>query len=89
MFQGNTVLARLFFLIGILINSRKVSLYTILGALLPSPLAISLEVDAINLNAGLMSYNGVLCAIALEGTTWKSGLWTGCSVLLFTVLQIL
>ena len=89
MFQGNTVLAGLFFLIGILINSRKASLYTILGALLPIPLAILLEVDATNLNAGLMSYNGVLCAIALEGTTWKSGLWTGCSVLLFTVLQIL
>ena len=89
MFQGNTILSGLCFLIGILINSRKASLYTILGALLPSPLAISLEVDAINLNAGLMSYNGVLCAIALEGTTWKSGLWTGCSVLLFTVLQIL
>ena len=89
MFQGNTILSGLCFLIGILINSRKASLYTILGALLPIPLAILLEVDATDLNAGLMGYNGVLCAIALEGTTWKSGLWTGCSVLLFTVLQIL
>ena len=31
MFQGNTVLAGLFFLIGILINSRKATLYTILS----------------------------------------------------------
>ena len=89
MFQGNTVLAGLFFLIGILINSRKATLYTILGALLPIPLAILLEVDATNLNAGLMGYNGVLCAIALGGTTWKSGVWAGCSVLLSTALQIL
>ena len=89
MFQGNTVLAGLFFFIGILINSRKASLYTILGALLPIPLAILLEVDATDLNAGLMGYNGVLCAIALGGTGWESGVWAGCSVLLSTVLQIL
>lgn len=89
MFQGDTVLSGLFFFIGILINSRKASLYTILGALLPIPLAILLEVDATNLNAGLMGYNGVLCAIALGGTGWKSGVWAGCSVLLSTVLQIL
>ena len=40
----------------------------ILGALLPIPLATLLEVDATDLNAGLMGYNGVLCAIALGGT---------------------
>ncbi len=71
MFQGNTILSGLCFLIGILINSRKASLYTILGALLPIPLAILLEVDATDLNAGLMGYNGVLCAIALGGTAGK------------------
>lgn len=89
MFQGNTILAGLFFLIGILANSPKDAFYTILGTLLPIPLAILLEVDTANLNAGLMGYNGVLCAIALGGTNWKSGVWAGCSVLLSTVLQIL
>lgn len=89
MFQGNTILAGLFFLIGILVNSPKDAFYTILGTLLPIPLAILLEVDTANLNAGLMGYNGVLCAIALGGTNWKSGVWAGCSVLLSTVLQIL
>ena len=89
MFQGNTILAGLFFLIGILINSRKDAFYTILGALLPIPLAIVMEVNTANLNAGLMGYNGVLCAIALRGTNWKSGVWAGCSVLLSTILQIL
>ena len=39
--------------------------------------------------AGLMGYNGVLCAIALGGTTRESGIWAGYSVLLSTVLQIL
>ena len=89
MFQGNTVLAGLFFLIGILVNSRKASLYTILGALLPIPLAILLEVDATYLNAGLMGYNGVLCAIALGGTDWKSLVSAVCAVLLSTGLQII
>lgn len=89
MFQGNTILAGLFFLIGILANSPKDAFYTILGALLPIPLAILLEVDVANLNAGLMGYNGVLCAIALGGPNWKSGVLAGCSVLLSTVLQIL
>ena len=85
MFQGNTILSGLCFLIGILINSRKASLYTILGALLPIPLAILLEVDATDLNAGLMGYNGVLCAIALGGTGWKSGV---CRMLCLTVHRI-
>lgn len=89
MFQGNTVLAGLLFLIGILINSRKATFYTILGALLPIPLAILLEVDTTNLNSGLMGYNGVLCAIALGEATWKSNISAGCSVLLSTALQIL
>lgn len=36
---------------------------------------------------GLMGYNGVLCALALGGKTWKSFVWTLCSVLLSVVLQ--
>ena len=43
MFQGNTVLAGVFFLLGILVNSRINGLYTILGALLPIPFALLLE----------------------------------------------
>ena len=86
MFQGNTILSGLCFLIGILINSRKASLYTILGALLPIPLAILLEVDATDLNAGLMGYNGVLCAIALGGTSWRK--WRMGRMLCLTVHRI-
>ena len=71
MFQGNTVLAGVFFLLGILVNSRINGLYTILGALLPIPFALLLGVDYAALNAGLMGYNGVLCAIALGDKTWE------------------
>ena len=88
MFQGNTVLAGVFFLLGILVNSRINGLYTILGALLPIPFALLLGVDYVALNAGLMGYNGVLCAIALGDRTWKGGVWAVMAVLLSVLLQI-
>ena len=66
MFQGN-MMTGLFFLAGILVNSRNAAVYTILGALLPLLLATLLGVDSEALNMGLMGYNGVLCALALGG----------------------
>lgn len=89
MFQGNTILAGLFFLVGILVNSFPNSLYTILGTLLPIPVAFVLGIDAENINAGLMGYNGVLCAIALGGADWKSCIWAMGTVILSTILQII
>lgn len=86
MFQGN-IWTGLFFLIGILVNSRTAVFYTVFGALLPIPLAFLLGIDAEMLNMGLMGYNGVLCALALGGKTWKSFVWALCSVLLSVVLQ--
>ena len=71
MFQGN-MMTGLFFLAGILVNSRNAAVYTILGALLPLLLATLLGVDSEALNMGLMGYNGVLCAIALGGKSWMS-----------------
>lgn len=71
MFQGN-MMTGLFFLAGILVNSRNAAVYTILGVLLPLPLAILLGADSEALNIGLMGYNGVLCAIALGGKSWMS-----------------
>ena len=88
MFQGN-IWTGLFFLIGILINSRTATFYTVLGALLPIPLAILLGIDAETLNMGLMGYNGVLCAIALGDKSWEGLVWASCSILLSVVLQII
>ena len=48
-----------------------------------------LDVDASSLNAGMMGYNGVLCAIAMGGVAWQSCIWAVCSVVLSTVLQII
>lgn len=87
MFQGN-VLTGIFFLAALLVNSRVAAAYTLLGTLLPLPLAIGLGGSFDVLNAGLMGYNGALCAIALGGTSWKSFMWASCSVLLSVVLQI-
>ena len=87
MFQGN-IMTGLFFLAGILVNSRNAAVYTILGVLLPLPLATLLGVDSEALNMGLMGYNGVLCALALGGKSWMSCIWAVCSVLLSVVLQI-
>lgn len=88
MFQGN-IWTGLLFLAGILVNSRTAAFYTVIGALLPLPLAILLGIDAETLNMGLMGYNGVLCAIALGDRALKSLVWASCLVLLSTLLQII
>lgn len=88
MFQGN-IWTGLFFLIGILVNSRTAVFYTVFGALLPIPLAFLLGIDAEMLNMGLMGYNGVLCAIALGDKSWEGLVWASCSVLLSVILQII
>lgn len=88
MFQGN-IWTGLFFLVGILVNSRTAAFYTVIGVLLPIPLAILLGIDADTVNMGLMGYNCVLCAIALGDRTLKSLVWASCSVLLSVILQII
>lgn len=87
MFQGSMVTG-LCFLAGILVNSRIAAAYTVLGVLLPIPVAVWMGIDADTLNMGLMGYNGALCTIALGGKEWKSCMWAVVSVLLSVVLQI-
>ena len=62
--------------------------YTVLGALLPIPVAILLGVETTAMNAGLMGYNGVLCAIALGDKTWEGGAYAIFSVLLSVMFQL-
>lgn len=88
MFQGNTVWTGLLFLVGILVNSRVSSLYTITGALLSLPPALIAGAEPSQINAGLTGYNAVLCAIALGGTTWKSGMWACLAIALSVVIQL-
>lgn len=70
MFQGGTVLSGLFFLAGILLNSRIHALYTVWGALLPLGMVWMVGSDYAAFNAGLFGYNAVLCAIALGDRSW-------------------
>lgn len=88
MFQ-NHMLTGLLFGIGILIHSRTAAFYTALGALLPLPLASLYGIDSSVINMGLMGYNGVLCAIALGDTNWRSFGWASVSVCLSVALQII
>ena len=86
MFQGNSI-SGLFFLIAIAVNSRINAFYTALGSILPIVVAVLSGMDHAILNAGLIGYNGVLCAIALGDKTIRSGAWCVCSILISILLQ--
>ena len=86
MFQEN-LLTGLFFLAGIGVNSWTGTFYTALGTLLPVLFAVFWGIDPEMLNMGLMGYNGVLCALALGGKTWKSWLRRQFSLAFYGILQ--
>ena len=88
MFQGGTVLSGLFFLAGILLNSRVHALYTGWGALLPLGMVWMVGFDYAAFNAGLLGYNAVLCAIALGDRSWAGAAWATLSVTLSVLLQV-
>lgn len=88
MFQGGTVLSGLFFLAGILLNSRVHALYAVWGALLPLGMVWMVGSDYAAFNAGLLGYNAVLCAIALGDRSWAGAAWATLSVTLSVLLQV-
>ena len=88
MFQGGTVLSGLFFLAGILLNSRIHALYTVWGALLPLGMVWMVGSDYAAFNAGLFGYNAVLCAIALGDRSWAGAAWATLSVVISVLLQV-
>ena len=79
---------RLFFLVGIWINSRLNGLYAMWGAVLPLGAALFPDMGILGAEAGLLGYNGVLCAIALGTASLKGFGEATAAVLLSTVLQI-
>lgn len=88
MFQGN-IFTGWFFLAGILINSRLNVIYAVIGAALPLCMVLCPYVDVTAWNAGLLGYNGVLCAIALGNSyTWQGIMKPIISVFLSIVLQL-
>ncbi len=87
MFQGGTVFSGLFFLAGILLNSRTQALYAAWGALLPLAAAWAAGPGYAAFNAGLFGYNAVLCAVALGDRSLSGAAWATLSAVVSVFLQ--
>lgn len=86
MFQGNSVLTGLLFLLGIAAGGVRGAGYALWGAVLPLGIAFLLS-DYEAFNTGLYGYNGVLCAIALAGASVRDFAWATVAVILSVILQ--
>lgn len=87
MFQENNITG-LFFLLAILINNRLMAIYAIYASILGSLTGWLLSESTIAINAGLMGYNAILCAIALTGKRWSDFLWISFAIVCSTLLNI-
>lgn len=87
MFQNNAITGMFFFL-GILINHKRMAFYALYAAILGSLFGWLLQVDFANINAGLMGYNAILCAIALTGKRIQDFFWITLAVVASTILNI-
>ena len=86
MFEGRSLLTGVLFFAGIAVNGSRGALFALWGALLPLGMAF-LSDDCTAFNAGLYGYNGVLCAIALAGSSERDFTLATGAVLLSILLQ--
>lgn len=87
MFQENKITGVLF-LLGILINNKLMAVYALYASLLGSFVGWLLSEPASIINAGLMGYNAILCAIALTGKSRVDFLWITLAIILSTFINI-
>jgi urea transporter len=87
MFQEN-VISGLFFLLAIAVNNRRMAIYAVYAAVLGSLAGWLFSVPFSSINAGLMGYNAILCAIALTGKRWQDLLWITLAIILSTAVNI-
>lgn len=87
MFQEN-IITGLFFLLAITINNRLMAVYALYAAVLASLTAWLLAMPNTEINAGLMGYNAILCAIALASNHRRDLLWMTIAIILSTGLNI-
>ena len=87
MFQENTVTG-LLFLVAIFINNQLNAVYAMYAAILGWAIGWLFSESLTTLNAGLMGYNAILCAIALSGKNRMDFLWISLAIILSTVLNI-
>jgi len=87
MFQEN-VITGLFFILAILVNNKLMAGYAIYAAVLGSLSGWLFSEPISTINAGLMGYNAILCAIALTGKSWRDFIWITLTIILSTMLNI-
>lgn len=73
MFQTHPWTGLVFFL-ALWLSSWRAAVFALIGSLLPLPVVMALGVEASAVNLGLLGYNAVLCAMALDdgcSSCWK------------------
>lgn len=86
MFQENMITGILFFA-GILVNSRLSAVYALYASLAGALVALLFIVPTPSINAGLMGYNAILCAIALGDQKDNRFLWISLAVITSVLLN--
>lgn len=89
MFQGTTLWSGIMFLAGIMVNAPRHAAVAVMGAVLPLLFFLRLDGGWAEYNIGLLGYNAVLCAMAVDARKHSDFLWVVASVVLSIVLQIL
>lgn len=87
MFQDNTITG-IFFLLAIIVNSKLSAIYGLYAAILGSLIGLLFNEPISTINAGLMGYNAILCAIALTDNKRISFLWISIATILSVILNI-
>lgn len=87
MFQEN-IITGVFFILGILVNSRLSAFYAVYASLLGVLAALLLSASETSINSGLMGYNAILCAIALIDHKKDRFLWISLAVVVSVLINI-
>lgn len=87
MFQEN-VITGLLFLLAILVNSRLMAIYAVYAAVLGSLTGWLLSEPVSSINAGLMGYNAILCAVALADRRCNDIRWITFAIILSTIINL-
>ena len=82
-FQGDVITGLIFF-VAIFINSPISALYGLVGAIIGASASHFINEPQADINFGLFSFNGVLCAIAFAGPKPRDGIF----VLLASALAV-
>ncbi|MBI5308346.1 MAG: urea transporter [Planctomycetes bacterium] len=75
------VVAGAILLVGILVGSRVLGLYALLGAALGVAVSIACSLPTGAMNLGLFGFNGVLCGIALADRKWGQAYWAMAAII--------